>query len=93
MIREGDVVRVVGVPDLAGIRRPEVRRVFRHLVGTYRRVRGFDERGNVELVFRIRDGRDRGLHVVGIEPSLLRVRRPRRPGARKRARVVRGRRS
>jgi hypothetical protein len=72
-IREGDVVRVIGVPDLAGCR-PETRRVFHRLVGTYRRVLGFDRIGNAELVFRIRAGRDRGLHLVGIEPNLLKAR-------------------
>ena len=41
-IREGDSVRVVGVPDLAGCP-SETHRVFRRLVGTYRRVLRFDE--------------------------------------------------
>src|SRR5437016_13345014 len=72
-IRPGDIVRVVGTPDLAGCP-PETHRVFRRLVGTYRRVLGFDKLGNADLVFRIRAGRDRGLHVVGIEPRLLKSR-------------------
>jgi hypothetical protein len=70
VIREGDLVRIVGVPDLRNCP-ARTHRVFHHLVGTYRRVWGFDELGNAELVFRIRTGRDRGLHVVGIEPHLL----------------------
>jgi hypothetical protein len=68
-------VRVLAVPDLSGMApasRAESRPVFEHLVGTYRRVYGFDERGNAELVFRIRRGANRGLHWVWIEPWLLR---------------------
>ena len=72
-IREGEIVRVIGVPDLDGCP-PETRRVFRRLVGTYRRVLRFDSLGNAEIVFRIRAGRDRGLHIVGIEPRLLKLR-------------------
>ena len=73
LIRKGDIVRVVALPDLAGCP-PETHRVFRHLVGTYRRVRGFDAAGNAEIILRMRTGRERGLHVVGIEPSLLKTR-------------------
>ena len=80
-IRKGDIVRVVGMPDLAGCP-PDTHRVFRRLVGTYRRVLGFDNRGNAELVFRIRGGRDRGLHIVGIEPPLLKLRHTGRSNAR-----------
>ena len=72
-IRQGDIVRVVGMPDLAGCP-SETHRVFPRLVGTYRRVLGFDKLGNAEIVFRIRAGRDRGLHIVGIEPRLLKSR-------------------
>ena len=72
-IREGDTVRVVGLPVLSGCP-AETHRVFRRLVGTYRRVLGFDKLGNAEIVFRIRAGRDRGLHIVGIEPCLLKAR-------------------
>lgn len=50
----------------------ESRPVFEHLVGTYRRIAGFDERGNAEFFFRIRDGKRRGFHWVAIEPFLLR---------------------
>jgi hypothetical protein len=79
-LKPGDEVRVVGVPDLSGMA-PASRReslpVFRRLVGTYRRIAGFDRYGNVELCFRIREGRHRGLHWVAIEPYLLRRRRRR----------------
>ena len=80
-IREGDIVRVVGVPDLTGCP-SDTHRVFGRLVGTYRRVRGFDKVGNAEIVFRIRTGRDRGLHIVGIEPCFLKARDTGRSNAR-----------
>jgi len=76
----GDRVRVVGVPDLTGMSaasRTDSEAVFRHLVGTYRRIRAFDRRGNAELFFRIRRGPHAGLHVVWIEPWLLRRARER----------------
>ena len=84
----GDRVRVLAVPDLSGMApasRAESRPVFEHLVGTYRRVHGFDRQGNAELVFRIRRGPDQGLHWVWIEPWLLR-RVPERPSTRRRQR-------
>ena len=73
-IRPGARVRVVGIPELTGMRsaqRRESEAVFRHLFRTYKRVSGFDSLGYAELTFRIRRGRHRGLHVVGIEPNLL----------------------
>jgi hypothetical protein len=81
-IRVGDIVRIVGVPDLSGMsskRRRESLPVFEHLVGTYKRVTEFDELGHAWLRFRIRSGRHRGYHAVGIEPYLLRVRRRPQP--------------
>ena len=44
-LRVGDVVRVVGVPALTGLTeaaRRDCLPVFRHLVGTYRTIAGFD---------------------------------------------------
>jgi hypothetical protein len=76
-IKVGDVVRVIGVPDLSGMSssgRAESEPVFSHLVGTYKRVREFDEYGYAWLMFRIRSGQHAGLHSVGIEPQLLRIR-------------------
>jgi hypothetical protein len=64
-LNQGDEVRVVGVPDLGGMSpagRRETLPVFRHLVGTYKRIAGFDRYGHAELMFRIRGGRHRGLH-------------------------------
>ena len=80
-IKIGDVVRVIGVPDLAGMSaecRAESLPVFQHVVGTYRRVEEFDEFGQAWLRFRILRGAHRGSHSVGIEPELLRVRVARR---------------
>ncbi len=76
----GDTVRVIGVPDLKGMSeecRTESLRVFNHLVGSYKRIREFDEHGFAWLMFKIRRGADAGLHSVGIEPWLLKVRRTR----------------
>ena len=80
-IKTGDMVRVIGVPDLAGMTpacRAESLPVFQHLVGTYRRVKEFDKFGFAWLRFKIRRGPHRGHHMVGIEPYLLRVRVVRR---------------
>jgi hypothetical protein len=87
-LRPGDRVRVLGVPDLTGMAPAslaESRPVFERLVGTYRRIQGFDGLGNAELTFRIRRGRDAGIHWVWIEPWLLR-RAAERPAARSRKR-------
>jgi hypothetical protein len=74
-IQIGDVVRVIGSPDLKGVS-PSGRReslpVFRFLVGKYKRVGGFNH-GLIELSFRIKKGKHKGLHSVWIEPELLRV--------------------
>jgi hypothetical protein len=76
-IRVGDMVRVVGVPELAGMaaaQRRESLPVFRHLVGTYRRVADLED-GFVGIWFRIRRGPNAGLHWVALEPWLVRIRR------------------
>lgn len=74
----GDIVRVIGVPDLSGMS-PECRAeslpVFEHLLGKYKRVEEFDECGQAWLRFKIRKGSHAGYHSVGIEPYLLRLRR------------------
>ena len=77
-LRVGDVVRVIGVPDLSGMAaeyRAGSLAVFEHLVGTYKRVEEFDEYGQAWLRFRIRKGPHAGSHSVGIEPYLLKIRR------------------
>jgi hypothetical protein len=42
-----------------------------------KKVLGFDEYGFAELVFRIRKGRLKGLHIISIEPFLLKIRQQR----------------
>lgn len=77
-IRVGDIVRIVGVPDLSGMSdacRAESLPVFEHLVGSYKRVAEFDEYGNAWIRFKIRKGPSAGHHAVGIEPYLLRLHR------------------
>jgi hypothetical protein len=67
------------MPDLSRMSpraRAESTPVFRHLVGTYRRISDFDDLGLAELWFRILRGPRQGLHWVAIEPALLR-----RPGS------------
>ena len=74
----GDIVRVIGVPDLSGMSqecRAESLPVFEHLLGKYKRVEEFDELGQAWLRFKIRKGPHAGYHSVGIEPYLLRLRR------------------
>lgn len=77
-LRIGDVVRVIGLPNL-GVMHPdcirESRPIFEYLVGKYKRIAGFNDIGQAELSFRISKGQHKGLHTVWIEPELLRVRR------------------
>ena len=89
-LKVGDVVRVVGVPELTGMSeatRRDCLPVFRHLVGTYRTINAFDELGFAELSFEIRSGKHRGMHWVTLEPYLLKRREGR--GATGRKRVAR----
>ena len=74
-VREGDVVRVLGIPDLSGMRDPyrrETEAVFKHILGTKRKVGGFDQFGCAILVFGITSGPHAGSHSVAIEPHLIR---------------------
>jgi hypothetical protein len=76
-VREGDIVRVIGVPDLTGMNSPykeETEAVFKHIRGSLKRVRGFDSFGCAILVFGIRSGPHAGIHSVAIEPNLIRLR-------------------
>ena len=77
-LKVGDMVRVIGIPDLSGMSaecRAESLPVFEYLVGKYKRVAEFDELGYAWLRFKIRTGPNAGYHAVGIEPDLLRLRR------------------
>jgi hypothetical protein len=74
-VRQGDVVRVLGIPDLTGMRDPyrrETEAVFKHITGTRRMVYGFDQFGCAILVFGIKVGPRAGRHSVSIEPHLIR---------------------
>lgn len=76
-IKVGDLVRIVGVPDLSGMSPEGIAEslpAFEYLVGKYKRVRRFDEYGCAEFSFvmRQRSG-ERARHTVGIEPFLLHV--------------------
>ena len=76
-LKVGDVVRIVGVPDLSRMHasgRAVSQPVFEHLVGQYKRITEFDEWGEARLDFRISRGRHRGWHTVWIEPYLLKRR-------------------
>ena len=84
-------MRIVGVPNLSGIRDPRERRhveaVFRHVKGQCKKVRGFSPYGFVEIFFKIgKRGRLNGWHGIETEPNLLLVQRSPRPdrGARRR---------
>jgi hypothetical protein len=79
-LQVGDVVRIVGVPDLSRMSASGIRAsrpVFAHLLGSYKRIAAFDDSGRAELSFRIRAGRHRGVHWVWIEPFLLSKRQQR----------------
>ena len=74
-VRKGDLVRVLGIPDLSGMREPyrrETEAVFKHITGTRRKVYGFDQFGSAILVFGIRSGRHAGSHSVAIESQFIR---------------------
>jgi len=81
-LKVGDIVRIVGVPDLTGMSADclaESLPVFQHLVGNYKRITEFDEWGCAWLSFKIRKSPYAGWHSVGIEPHLLKVRRANKP--------------
>ena len=74
-VRKGDPVRVLGAPDVSGMRAPyrqETEAVFRYITGTRKKVYGFDQFGSAILVFGIRSGPHPGSHSVAIEPNLIR---------------------
>jgi len=80
LIRVGDKVRVVGIPNLNGMSeqgKAESQPVFEYLVGKYKKVVAFDDYGHVQLVFSINSGPSKGWHAVTIEPFLLQLPRGR----------------
>lgn len=82
-LRVGDVVRIVGVPDLSTMQpgpRRETLRVCEYLLGRYKRIQAFGELGLVELDFRIPGEPKGSSHTLWLEPHLVRKRRSRRSG-------------
>jgi hypothetical protein len=74
-VKVGDVVRIIGVPDLSGMTkrgRADAMLAFEHLVGKYKRIKSFDGYGCAEFAFVMKhDNGDRSWHSVWIEPFLL----------------------
>ena len=82
LIRKGSRVRIVGMPDVSGIRDRRARRhvacVFQHLQGQIKKVRGFSRYGFAEISFKLRRrGPLGGWHGIEIEPKLLLAQRGR----------------
>src|SRR5438105_4254239 len=80
-LRVGQVVRIVGVPDFTqlprGASRRELEAVFGHVLGTYKKICGFNQYGLAEIEFRIRTGPHAGQHTIWSEPEFLRIHQPR----------------
>jgi len=73
----GDLVRIVGLPDLSSMPAITLREsepVFRYLKGKYKKILSFSQNGLAEIEVRIRKGKLSGLHTVWLEPYLLRRR-------------------
>lgn len=84
-LQMGDIVRIIGVPDLSGMSvegRRESEPVFQYLLGKYKRIVGFDTPEGmeplVELEFRMKENDGWHTHWVWIEPALVRKKQPRR---------------
>ena len=73
-LKVGDIVRIVGVPDLTTLPATSLP-VFKFLVGKYKRISEFDDYGHAGIMFQIRKGRHKGMHWVALEPHLLRLRK------------------
>ncbi|WP_457333565.1 hypothetical protein [Rhizobacter sp. P5_C2] len=85
VVVRGDLVRILAVPDLQGMREPyrqETQVVFEHIRGTVKRVKSVDDHGNGVLVFFIRAGTHAGYHAVAIEGRHVRKARSREAGRR-----------
>ena len=81
LIEVGSVVRIIGTPDLSDMSEEsiaEVQPIFQYLLGKYKRVRGFNEYGHVELSFTMKSvSGKRDWHFIWIEPFLLQMPRQR----------------
>ena len=75
VVAPGDRVRVLAVPNLAGMRSPyreATAAVFGHIKGSVKRVHSVDAHGNAVLAFRIRRGAHADYHFVSIEGKHVR---------------------
>lgn len=76
-IKVGDIVRIVGVPDLTGMPPGGISEslpVFEYLVGKCKRVHSFNEFGCAELSFAMQNANgERSYHSVWVEPYLLHI--------------------
>jgi hypothetical protein len=80
-LQVGDIVRVIGVPDLTGMSQDaqdESKPVFEYLRNKFKKIKGFDEIGNAQLEFRLSRKEPPYCHTVWIEPFLLKKRIPRK---------------
>ena len=80
-IKVGDVVRIVGVPDLSDMSPDSIAEslpAFEYLLGKYKRVHDFNEYGFAEFSFIMRNSNGkRSWHSVWVEPFLLHIPRHR----------------
>ncbi len=77
-LRKGNVVRIIGVPDLSRMHpesQAESLPVFQYLVGKYKPIDGFDKFGCAEINFKMYAKNEITRHTVWIEPFLLHRRR------------------
>ena len=73
-IRRGDIVRIVGKPDLshfAPTTRKEMLPVFEYLIGKRRKVLSIDDNARVEFMVRLRRGVRSEYHWIWLEGELL----------------------
>ena len=79
LVRLGDRVRIIGMPDFSWITpaslRRERNRVFKHVIGQVKVTDDIDRYGLVGMTFRIRSGPDTGIHSIWLEPEFLLVQR------------------
>ena len=70
----GDRVRILAIPDLTGMTAAalaETLPVFKHALGTYRRISAFSRDGLIEIKLRIIEPTGWQSHFIFIEPNLV----------------------
>lgn len=77
VIQLGSRVRIVGMPDFSNVTpisyRRERNRVFKHVIGQCKVVDDIDQYGLIGMTFKIRKGRDCGIHCIWLKPHFLLV--------------------